>query len=90
MRPHPTADLNDRDAEALGIRRGDLIRLTTQTGSITVEANPTLRAKPGTVYMYHGYREADVNAIIPPGHNDPYSGFPGYRSVRCAVARQEV
>ena len=90
MRPHPTADLNDRDAEALGIRRGDLIRLTTQAGSITVEANPTLRAKPGTVYMYHGYREADVNAIIPPGHNDPYSGFPGYRSVRCAVARQEV
>jgi hypothetical protein len=35
--------------------------------------------------MYQGYREADVNAIVPPGHNDPYSGFPGYRSVRCNV-----
>ena len=39
--------------------------------------------------MYHGYREADVNSIVPPGHNDPYSGFPGYRSVRCAVVKKE-
>ena len=38
--------------------------------------------------LYHGYREADVNAIIPAGHNDPYSGFPGYRSVRCRVEKE--
>ena len=44
----------------------------------------------GTVFMYHGYTEADVNSIIPPGHNDPYSGFPGYRSTRCGVKKQEV
>ena len=86
MRPQPTADLNDRDAAALGIKRGDLITVTTTAGSITVCANPTLRVKAGTIHMYHGYREADVNSIIPAGHNDPYSGFPGYRSVRCAVA----
>ena len=89
MRPVPTADLNAQDAARLGIRRGDPIRLTTHVGSITVAANPTLRVKPGTVHMYHGYREADVNSIIPPGHNDPYSGFPGYRSVRCAVEKEE-
>lgn len=89
MRPQPTADLNDADAARMGIRRGDLIELRTGTGSITVAANPTLRVKAGTVHMYHGYREADVNSIIPPGHNDPYSGFPGYRSVRCAVTKKE-
>ena len=49
-----------------------------------------MTVKPGTVHMYHGYREADVNRIIPPGHNDPYSGFPGYRSVRCAVVKKEA
>ena len=89
MRPVPTADLNDRDAARLGIVRGDTIQISTRAGSITVEANPTIRAKEGTVYMYHGYREADVNSIVPPGHNDPYSGFPGYRSVRCAVVKKE-
>ena len=85
LRPEPTADLNDRDARRLGIAPGDSIRLSTQVGAITVKANPTRTVKPGTVFMYHGYREADVNSIIPPGHNDPYSGFPGYRSVRCSV-----
>jgi anaerobic selenocysteine-containing dehydrogenase len=89
LRPVPTADLNDQDAARLGIAPGDAIRISTQAGSITVAANPTLRVKPGTVHMYHGYREADINSIIPPGHNDPYSGFPGYRSVRCAVEKAE-
>ena len=89
MRPEPTADINDGDAAQMGVKRGDMITIATRVGSITVAANPTIRVKPGTVYMYHGYREADVNSIIPPGHNDPYSGFPGYRSVRCTVAPAE-
>ena len=89
MRPEPTADLNSEDAARMGVKRGDKIAIATRVGSITVAANPTIRVKPGTVHMYHGYREADVNSIIPPGHNDPYSGFPGYRSVRCTVAPAE-
>ncbi len=88
LRPVPMADLNDQDAARLGVARGDLIRLSTSAGSLTVAANPTRRALPGTVWLYHGYREADVNAIIPAGHNDPYSGFPGYRSVRCRVEKE--
>ncbi|MCI8539235.1 MAG: molybdopterin-dependent oxidoreductase [Oscillospiraceae bacterium] len=89
MRPQPMADLNSADAARMGVRRGDLIELRTSAGAITVAANPTRRVKEGTVHMYHGYREADVNSIVPAGHNDPYSGFPGYRSVRCAVVKKE-
>ena len=77
-----------QDAARLGVERGDLIRLSTSAGSLTVAANPTRRALEGTVYLYHGYREADANSIVPPGHNDPYSGFPGYRSVRCRVEKE--
>lgn len=90
LRPEPMADLNDEDCKRLEIRKGDQITLSTRVGGIHVLANPTKTVKPGTVHMYHGYREADVNSIIPPGHNDPYSGFPGYRSVRCAVTKKEV
>ena len=90
MRPVPTADLNDEDAKKLGIEKGDTIELFTRAGTITVGANTTRAVKPGTVFMYHGYTEADVNSIIPHGHNDPYSGFPGYRSTRCGVKKQEV
>ena len=90
MRPEAMADLNDEDCKRMGIKKGEAICLSTHAGSITVLANPTSAVKPGTVHMYHGYSEADVNSIIPPGHNDPYSGFPGYRSVRCAVTKKEV
>lgn len=90
LRPDAMADLNDEDCRAMEIKKGDPITLSTEIGSITVLANPTFTVKPGTVFMYHGYSEADVNSIIPYGHNDPYSGFPGYRSVRCAVAKKEV
>jgi len=89
LRPEPTADLSDEDAAALGIAEGDAIVIATGAGSITAAAHPTARVKRGTVHMYHGYREADVNSIIPYGYNDPYSGFPGYRSVPCAVRRRE-
>ncbi len=88
QRSAPAADISPEDARSLGVAPGDDIVLRTSAGAITVKANPTSRVSPGTVYMYHGYREADVNAIIPPGHNDPYSGFPGYRSVRVAVERK--
>ena len=89
LRPEAAADLNDEDARRLGIVRGERIEIATTAGSVTVAANPTARVKRGTVHLYHGYREADANAIVPAGHNDPYSGFPGYRSVRCAVRRTE-
>ncbi|MCD7749791.1 MAG: molybdopterin-dependent oxidoreductase, partial [Oscillospiraceae bacterium] len=89
LRPEPAADLNDEDADRLGICAGDSMTLTTSAGSLTVAARPSPRVKKGTVHMYHGYREADINAIVPAGFNDPYSGFPGFRSVPCRIARCE-
>lgn len=89
FRPKPAADMNPADADRLGIREGDRIRLVTRAGEITVLAHRTEMVLRGCVFMYHGYREADVNSIIPPDYNDPYSGFPGYRSACCAVEKEE-
>ena len=74
LRPMPTADLNDRDAERMGIKRATPSACPPASAPSPWLPTPTLRVKPGTVHMYHGYREADVNSIIPPEHNDPYSG----------------
>ena len=38
-------------------------------------------------YMYHGYKEANVNTLIDRNHLDPYSGFAGYRQSRCNVRK---
>ncbi|MDO4330384.1 MAG: molybdopterin-dependent oxidoreductase [Lachnospiraceae bacterium] len=89
LRPYPAADLNPEDAEVLGIRQDDPIVITTDTGSIHVRANLTHMAKKGIVFMYQSYENADVNRIIDWDHLDPYSGFPGYRTVRCSIRKEE-
>lgn len=88
LRPYPAADINPYDAEQLGIIQDDDIVISTHTGSIHVKANLTHMAKKGIVFMYHGYENADVNRIINLDHLDPYSGFPGYRTVRCKVEKE--
>lgn len=87
LRPYPMADMSNTDAKRLGLAQEDDIELFTQQGSIRVKANISGKVDDGCVYMYHGYSEADVNTITNPEHLDPYSGFPGFRAVRCGVRK---
>lgn len=87
LRPDPTADMNRADCERLGIKEGDEIEISTLRGSITVKVHLTLSVPEGLVNMFHGYSEADAESIMDGAHLDPYSGFPAYRSTRCAVKK---
>lgn len=88
LRPEASADINFDDGKKLHIKQDDLIELITNKGDITVKANLTHTVLPGVVHMYQGYREADVNAIIASDNFDPYSGFPGYRTVPCTIRKK--
>ncbi len=88
LRPYPTADMNRTDCERLGVTEGDDIIISTLRGSITVKVHPTSTVPEKLVNLYHGYTEADVNSLMDADHLDPYSGFPAYRSTRCAVTRR--
>jgi anaerobic selenocysteine-containing dehydrogenase len=90
LRPEPSADINPKDAEGLGIVQGDDIYIVTRKGRIKVKANISAISAPGEVNFYHGYREANINEIIPADHLDPYSGFPGFKQIRCRVEKAEV
>lgn len=87
LRPEPMADINPADASALGVEQGEDILLETAVGAIRVKANITELTSPGEIQMIHGYREANVNAILPMEHLDPYTGFPGYKQFSCAVRK---
>jgi anaerobic selenocysteine-containing dehydrogenase len=87
LRPNAAVDINPRDAQKLGIKQGDDARVSTPVGAIYVKANVTLAAKEGVAFMFQSYENADVNRIIGWDHLDPYSGFPGYRTVRCKVEK---
>jgi anaerobic selenocysteine-containing dehydrogenase len=89
FRPESMADLNPKDARRLKLRQGSPITVETAYGAIHLKANLTYAMAEGSVYIYQDYPDADVNSIIPPDHLDPISGFPGYRSVRCAVRKEQ-
>lgn len=83
-----TAVLNADDAARLNIAEGDTVELFTEIGSIEMTAVLTEFTLPGTVNTYHGFRDADVNSILPAAAHDPYSGFPAFKSYRCGVRKK--
>ncbi|HZK43427.1 MAG TPA: molybdopterin-dependent oxidoreductase [Syntrophomonadaceae bacterium] len=87
LRPEIAVDIHPSDAENLGIKQDDDLKIVTIKGSITVKANLTKMARPGVVYMYHGHSEADVNQLFEADYYDPISGFPGYKSSLCNLEK---
>ncbi len=89
LNPYPKADINPEDAAFNGIAQDDDIYVRTVKGKIKLKANLTHTVRKGTVMVYQDYLRADVNSIIDWNHLDPYSGFPGYRTVRCGIGLSE-
>ncbi len=87
LRPEPMADLSHEDAQRLGIAQNDTIEISSPRGAITVKANLSYKVDEGMVYFYHGYSEADANLLTDNENLDPYSGFPGYRSIKVQVRK---
>ena len=88
MHPEPTVEINEEDASRLDIRDGDLVEVYTDTAAIELRAEVTAFTRPGTLNAYHGYREADVNSLLRSRNNDPYSGFPAFKSYRCGLRKK--
>ncbi|MBR2521435.1 MAG: molybdopterin-dependent oxidoreductase [Oscillospiraceae bacterium] len=86
--PEPSVEMSMEDAEALGVELDDDVEIVTDIGALTFKAIPTATVMPGDVFIYHGYREKDINSILNGTNLDPYTGFPAYRSAYCNVRRK--
>lgn len=73
---------------ALGIGEGDKVALSSPHGTIHLKAKLTSKVKPGVLMMAHGYTEANANELVGRNHLDPYSGYPGFKSLRCAIRKE--
>lgn len=87
LSPEPSLEMNPVDADKLKVKTGDMVRIITKAAQITVPVRVNEVFAPGEVGMFHGYKEANVNELIPMDHLDPYSGFPGYKQFRCSIER---
>ena len=54
-RGEPDIYVGPKDAQARGVRDGDLIRVFNSMGSFVAMAHVTSGMQPGMVYMYHGW-----------------------------------
>ena len=82
-----TADISPQDAEALDIREGEMIRVSSRRGSIIVTAKVTEEVSKGLVWMAFHFRENNSNWLTNPVY-DPVSKTAEYKA--CAVRIEKL
>ena len=90
LRPQPMVEISNTDAQTLGIAEGDLVEVSSPFGSVRAAAKVSGKIQSGNIHLAHGYGECDSSRLIGADHRDPYSGFPCYRTNRCAIRKVEV
>ncbi|MCC2819285.1 molybdopterin-dependent oxidoreductase [Lachnoclostridium pacaense] len=87
IRREPLVEIHEKDAGILGIGEGDRVELYSPYGCIAAKAMLTAKIHEGTLQIGHGYTEANSSILMSDRHLDPYSGFPGYKVMRCSIRK---
>jgi formate dehydrogenase major subunit len=82
-----TADISLADAEKLGVKNGEKIKVASRRGQIEVTARVTKEVPPGMVWMAFHFRETCSNWLTNPVY-DPVSQTAEYKA--CAVSMQKL
>jgi len=72
------------DASALGIKHGEIVRVSGKRGSVLTRAKVTARVKKGAVYMTYQWWVGACNELTL-GNLDPISKTPEYKYCACKV-----
>ncbi|TAL25339.1 MAG: formate dehydrogenase subunit alpha [Nitrospirae bacterium] len=78
----PYIEINAADAEKLGVKPGEKIKVSSRRGQIEIKARITDRVSEGTVFIPMHYKEAAANVITSEAL-DPYAKTPEFKV--CAV-----
>jgi anaerobic selenocysteine-containing dehydrogenase len=95
--PHCALNLSTADAKRLGITEGELLRVSTRRGALTMPAQIDAKLMPGHVWMPNGFGAvvadgstdgANQNELTDAADRDPFTGIPHHRCVRCQVEKR--
>jgi predicted molibdopterin-dependent oxidoreductase YjgC len=75
-------EIHPVDAERLGLKPGEPVRVASRRGQVVAAANVTRRSPPGTVFMTFHFAEAAAN-LLTIDAVDPMAKIPEYKV--CAV-----
>lgn len=79
-------ELNPHDAERLGVRTGETVRISSRRGKVEIKARVTKRVSEGIVFIPMHYREAAANALTNDAL-DPVVKIPEYKVCAVSVSR---
>jgi predicted molibdopterin-dependent oxidoreductase YjgC len=83
--------ISPADAASLGVRPGDMVRVTSRQGEVKVRAKVTDAVPEGVVHMAFHFAETPTNELISsrPETLDPVTGTPAYKTCPVRVIRYE-
>jgi anaerobic selenocysteine-containing dehydrogenase len=70
----PTAQMHPLDAEDLGRSDGEMIRVTTASGSLDIALAISDTVSRGCICIPHGWADFNVNVLVSADHVDPLGG----------------
>jgi anaerobic selenocysteine-containing dehydrogenase len=88
-----TLAINPHDAASLHIADGQMVRVITEAGEVTIEAEISEATRNGQVIIPHGFglvhlgkvSGANVNRLTMNTHRDRFAATPYHRYVPCRV-----
>ena len=89
LEKYPLAEIHPEDAADLHMENGEDILLKTPVGSMELTLKITASTLKGTINVYHGAGQKDINLLLDDKYLDPVSGFPGYKSYCCRLEKKE-
>lgn len=82
-----TADISPADAQRLGVKTGEPVRVKSRRGEVKVKARVTEEVPPGLVWMSFHFREGCANWLTNPVF-DPISQTAEFKA--CAVQIEKI
>jgi len=82
-------EINPADAEKLGIKQGDMIKVASKQGEVRVRANVSTVMPQGVVHMAFHFADTPTNELISakPETLDPVTGTPAYKNCPVKISR---
>lgn len=86
--PSDFVEIHPRTAASHGIETGDMVRVESRRGAVTVPAQVTDRVGPDSVFAPIHFAESAINRLTDEEHLDPQAATPEYKvsAVRIAPA----
>jgi len=89
IEPGPVASLSRGEIARLGIKPGDMIRVTTRRGTVELAARQDDAVPDGVVFIPFAYVEAAANLLTNPAL-DPFGKIPEFKYCAARIDRVEM